>query len=402
MKKKSVIMVLFAAVAYFIMLSANANAGSGSKDLLIKPPTTEKPAATTPSTKPVQPADLLDQKTPVKTKIDRAVKVPTQTKELPTSVKQDIQRKADEALAELEIVSVEKSDTARVIPNRDFDVHVNVRNTGTGAAEVFAATAGARSSMIVKGPRSVSIMPGRTEMLPLTLKVSPQFMRNNRFKTTVFIAKAHARGTGLLDIMWTDRNRNDNTKEVEFPIAPPDFYDVDVKFEKIDVFDDCDNVSDGDWIVMYSAYVTAGDLVRPAARRSVDNRVWPHNSDGAKEVTTGESYAINGTFHLTVSPESHVRAIMSAIDCDKDSDLTVWGLFEGFSDIMPYGGRCFKEEEITELSGSNDLAGNVQFILSPERWKSGGNFSANSEGGSCGDGAAYKTYIKVSSTPNWE
>lgn len=123
---------------------------------------------------------------------------------------------------ELAILNVERSGSSDpVVPGATIPVQVRVRNSGGISANVYAATLGdVRSGLVRKGGRS-AIPPGGTVNIPLTLEVTRRHMRGTRFQTSVFLVDAHARGTGLLDLLWKDGNKEDNHRLVEFDAQLP-------------------------------------------------------------------------------------------------------------------------------------------------------------------------------------
>lgn len=175
-----------------------------------------------------------------------------------------------------------------------------------------------------------------------------------------------------------------------------------VTLTKLEVHDDCDNISDGDW---YVALISAGTT----ADSGGDIDVWPSTSS-ASNVETGDTYSPNIENLLVLKGSSKLRIKVGVVDCDGSPGSWFWPLVGVpippiMSEISPYelslaeSVDCSGEEEVFEISGGNDFLGYELLELAPQQWQKGGNFKliAGQEAiQACGSGGPpYTAHVTV-------
>lgn len=215
------------------------------------------------------------------------------------------------------------------------------------------------------GPTRV-IGPGATAVLPLELP--PNRIRGDRYETTVFLYHPSvAGGDDPVRGLFRDGNNADNEYRVSFPFDRPRRYDVLATLEQLEIFDDCDNVSPGDWYVHYTISEVRGDVVVQQ-----QETYWP-DREHPIDIDSGSTRRLDRILRLTsVHPDSHLLIAVSAIDCDADSPfawgITIpWGGIPSFVGALNLAGNC-SGEEIWEASGEHDRVGTHFFAAEPEEW----------------------------------
>ncbi|MCA9473276.1 MAG: hypothetical protein MRJ96_14445 [Nitrospirales bacterium] len=152
--------------------------------------------------------------------------------------------------------------------------------------------------------------------------------------------------------------------------------DVEIRLHSLQIHDDCDNISEGDWFV---------DL-RTAQSGALQDEVvavFPNLVDAA-DVDTGETVSINRSVTLPRVPVSNdIEVVVNAVDCDA-GPASLSGYFlipffpfipEGFANFesdaivaRQTSFDCDGEEEVLEISSDHDAVGSVVLRLTPSQW----------------------------------
>jgi PAN domain len=198
---------------------------------------------------------------------------------------------------------------------------------------------------------------------------------------------------------WCVQGENDKTapyetkaREVALNRCINPLYLVDVTLEKVEVHDDCDNVSFGEWAL--SLIVDGKDKNH---NRIHKNRGWPGRGT-ATTVATGSILYPRMKISFVDMPDNEKLVVsMRGVDCDGGAGryYESWSLEDWEQPI-----KCEKySEEFPEVSGANDYMGKPILTLSPAQWKLGGTFLIKApENTDCSDKSAYTAYIQVLST----
>ena len=165
------------------------------------------------------------------------------------------------------------------------------------------------------------------------------------------------------------------------PIASAFERDASISLRSIMVIDDCDNVSQGDWIIAFSG-------VQMRDPEAISFSVFP-SINRSVHVSSGHETRINRSISLERVPVGEeIQLAVTAVDCDTDGQsLPGYFLIPGFPisvegtpeldrrPIPPWGlPDCDGEEEVLELSGNDDNAGSAALRLVPNQWARGGQF----------------------------
>lgn len=184
-------------------------------------------------------------------------------------------------------------------------------------------------------------------------------------------------------------------------------WSVTAKLTGVDVHNNCDGLSDGEWRMP----LTVSDGSMAAAR------VWSHND--VPENTLVTSF-LPAPYGLVVNPSADLTFTSSGVDCDSNGiwsvvallavlsgDQDVWdmltdlidtGVDIGLTELQSCGG-----EEPWEFSGSNDEIGAAQVTLTPGEWLHGEMLPRSNEvdielkadPADCGNDSAYTAFVNV-------
>ena len=265
--------------------------------------------------------------------------------------------------------------------NDRVPVEVVVRNTGIRATRVRAGAANPRAGrggepLMRFGPVR-EVPAGGTATLPLELLATGNLFRGDRFEPTVFLFQPPGENEPPIGRPYRDRNADDNEYRASLAFERPRTYNVLATLDRVRVRDDCDNVSEGDWILLVTLAELRGDVIT----RKVES-YWPEARTPAN-VDTGSTLAINRILRLTgVRADSRLLITVGGVDCDSDTPLAwpltvpVATLSEGPTSTSTgpaqaytqLNGRC-SGEEIWEASGKPDGLGVHHYVLEPEEWQ---------------------------------
>lgn len=189
-------------------------------------------------------------------------------------------------------------------------------------------------------------------------------------------------------------------------VSPDALYDMTIVLDKIRVFDDCDNVSSGDWkMIVRTQTNDAGATVTP-------QRVWWPNADTTKNVDGGKVYENpNRTITIrNIHANSNIDLRMTGVDCDDDMlfAITSWEslamefatsvIYDPFDNAPKF--NC-DGEEVYELSGQHDRLG-----VGHKTWVGDTNvveytrgfYIVGSRNNDCSDRSTYQAYFTASRT----
>lgn len=200
--------------------------------------------------------------------------------------------------------------------------------------------------------------------------------RGGDIYTATVILTATAAPRSLADRL-RDANLSNNSKDISIPVAPPTF-NLTIVWENFRVLDDCDNVSDGDWILT---------AVLRQNGRTVDTFIF-----GRRLVETGNTVRVNRTFTLRrAQPSDRFSLTITGVDCDSDF----------FFRPAPSAARtACHENSILEASGGNDSLGTLVFSGDVGTVRMG-TFGRMTPTGSSDCPGAYMTSFKVQKRANW-
>ena len=175
---------------------------------------------------------------------------------------------------------------------------------------------------------------------------------------------------------------------------------VEIVLTRLEVHDDADNVSPGDWKVIMMAlkgdrnYVTTNQPGHASERLKPVQ--WPLK--GTKNVSSGKTYNPGLAYYVhNVRPTDWISVSILAVDCDANGPLAI----RKISDLFPLAviernirwltrtQRC-SGEEVYEMSGAHDRAGKI-ITLPPQDWRSGRTFRYRISG----DGLDFTAHIRV-------
>ncbi len=180
----------------------------------------------------------------------------------------------------------------------------------------------------------------------------------------------------------------------------PSTTSVEITLERINVHNDGDNVSPGDWKVIMMAF--KGNRAFVTTNRPEHNSLrigtvqWP--SRGTKNVNSGKSYSVGLSYYLhNVRADEWISLTLLAVDCDSNgifairklSDLFPLAVLERQVRFITRTQRC-SGEEVYEASGAHDRTSKT-IVLPPQDWRSGRTFRYRISG----DGLDFTAYIRV-------
>ena len=146
-------------------------------------------------------------------------------------------------------------------------------------------------------------------------------------------------------------------------------YDVNVAIVNIEVHDDGDNVSPGDWNIAFAKARATRDEVHVASNPQQVN--WP-SVNGTRNVSSGSSFNPRLVLRFTNVKANETLALIGlVIDCDG-------GLIPGLSPIVEGIYHAFANnncpgEEVWETSGSHEFMSLYPLEFTPAEWLQNGN-----------------------------
>jgi hypothetical protein len=271
------------------------------------------------------------------------------------------------AFADLHIKSVERGDgEAPVSRGQTVDLRVTVVNSGRvdeflRITQVGGCAAGQFFNIgdeeFVKGGDEKEIaFPLCINQEAITGRLTPAA----RFSTLIFLGNT-------LDGRVPFSGVSDNRRDVEFPAVR--LRNVTVRLDRLVVRDDMDNVSPGDWHVVFDVANFAGAPPGPRYGRQTSGPPFP-DATGTRDVDSDTTVGIRRSVSVFIAQSEPLVVNVFAIDCDGDLGFTTY--------IQRLGGQlsCNNQEEIFETSGDHDLAGPAVVQLSPAQWLRGGSFTS--------------------------
>ena len=218
-----------------------------------------------------------------------------------------------------------------------------------------------------------------------------------------FDGRPHTVRVNVVPKFFTDRDLTNNTFEKELSHYGEKRY---VLIEKIDVHDDCDLVSKGDWKILARTFHHAREL-----------RYIVIGKDEVLNVDTGKTLDYNrGFWEHPLLLDKRWNITIGAFDCDYNGPINaLWnpGSIITLALDIDYLLTTCGGEEVWELSGENDVVGWSSFGFSAEEWMNGTSASALSDGRrgrifggdpdavDCSNGA-FTAHIKVMKDPPCE
>ncbi len=257
-------------------------------------------------------------------------------------------------LDDLAIVGIDPPVDAVATPSRNaLSIRVRVENKGGRARRFVVSATGASTPVVSSAPTSVG--PGRTVDVPIDIGAPPNLIRDGVLRTTV------ALGTPESPLAFRDANRANNTFEVRYRIPN---YAVTATLERIDVRDDCDSVSEGDWRLRLEAAV--GRLLEDGHSYTP---LRSERQEWRRDVDTGHGYDMDRTVRINgVGWNDKILVMLFVLESD---DFT---------------------------TGEDDQVGDIKIPLTPEQWQGGGTFEEDSDTHDCGS-RAFRARIRVRSEP---
>lgn len=245
-------------------------------------------------------------------------------------------------------------------------VQVVVRNFGLAPATVRAGVPSGRRGETLRYGRVRVINPLSPAILPLEVVAAAGNIRGDELRTTVLLFNPPRTDEddlpfgGLFGDPFRDGNNANNAFRVSFPVERPPTYDVVASLDHMRIRDDCDNVSDGEWIVLFG--ITE---FRDGASVQSEGSYWPSRNDPGS-VSSGTTEILNRSIRLSgVSEGSMLRVEVSAVDCDGDATTGLALLLGPWASPV----ECAREEDFFEVSGDNDNAGVLFFEMGPDDWQ---------------------------------
>jgi hypothetical protein len=206
---------------------------------------------------------------------------------------------------ELELVRVERVNTATLTAGSVLPLRVVIANRGSLSATVAAAVSTQDGKQGVVRSASASIAAGATKTFSVNVPITPRAVRREQFKAHVIIADPSKPATAnILEQLFRDGNVADNAKDVIYPVRV-DLYDVSITLKKIVVNNDCNPGGNAKWKFGFTTgHLDAADagasntpywqrasfLPRPSS-----TLYWP--TSGYKEVSTGQSFTLLQTLN---------------------------------------------------------------------------------------------------------
>lgn len=101
-----------------------------------------------------------------------------------------------------------------------FQKALLVVNSSAVSARIYLATVGDRPGFVERLSDNVTVNPHGRVDIPVRLTVTKSHIREGTFTGLVYIVDADARGTGIVDVIWKDSNKDNNVLEVISAIQP--------------------------------------------------------------------------------------------------------------------------------------------------------------------------------------
>jgi hypothetical protein len=141
------------------------------------------------------------------------------------------------------------------------------------------------------------------------------------------------------------------------PIHVEPHWNTHVSLDTLQIHDDCDNVSDGEWQLAMGL----------GNGRNATSSFWKNNS-----VVAGTRQRVFSNTLSKMLAKDRLTIALGGRECDSNG---VWNLLEvfrgveGIVNVMQNSIQSCGAEELQEMSGDNDSLGTVQIILDPAQWK---------------------------------
>ena len=286
--------------------------------------------------------------------------------------------------ADLGILGVSWPDGRHPVPSGTTRrMIVRVKNHTHKPVDAIIATNGRDRDGGVQRTSTLHFEANELKEVELAISIWKKEALQRIFSSQVWLARADsAIGAPLRDGVMEN-----NSYSFNYPLAPY-AWNVTATIRRIDVHDDCDNVSPGDIQLHYT--VNTSTASRSGA--------WPSNTRSTN-VSSGESKTINRYLRLRVNPDQAINIAVLAVDCDSSGALTL-GLEEANEAFRgSLGLAACTGEELLESSGSDDSLGQAAFLLDPQDWQRGAELSRRASGGDCN--GAFTAHIGVTATPIW-
>ena len=271
------------------------------------------------------------------------------------------------AFADLHIKSVVRGDgEAPVSRGQTVDLRVSVVNDGR-EDEFFRITqvGGCATGQFFNIGDEVFVKAGDTKEIAFPLCINQEAISGRltpaaRFSTLIFLGNT-------LDGRVPFSGVVDNRRNVDFPAVR--LRSVTVRLDRLVVRDDMDNVSPGDWHVVFGVANFAGAPPGPRYGREIPGPPFP-DATGTRNIDSGTTVGIRRSVSVLIAQSEPLVVNVFAIDCDGDVGLNTY--------IQRFGGQltCGGQEEIFETSGDHDVAGPAVVQLSPAQWLPGGSFTS--------------------------
>jgi hypothetical protein len=234
---------------------------------------------------------------------------------------------------------------------------------------------GSDPNLVVVRTSNTTVGPGAGIIFPESIDLY-QF-KNMNVRWTVAACTSPPNWWGSEYCSWQPQTRSIR--------VVPDWY-VGITLDRLEVHDDCDNFSAGDWRAAFSVSARKGLLITEFAWLD-----WPtSNGHGSRNVDSGTSLLVGQSLGLRVHETDTITFATAAVDCDNDGIWTLTNVFDGiegvWNTIENWVQTC-GGEEIYERSGDNDFVGTAVSSLGPAAWMGVHNLSvsATSPGGhDCG------------------
>jgi hypothetical protein len=284
-----------------------------------------------------------------------------------------------DAIMRVLTVSVPSGTTAAEGADTRVVLGVNVKNDGAAKqrfylkAEIDSVADPSRSPMYVFGPNESHIIT-----FPLTFRASRITGAGVGIRVSVMDPDNLELASAAVTIPAAPRLSAPGPAARMAKLAPT--YDIELTLDDILVRDDCDSVTDGDWMLFYSLaeYRDGAFHARTTGR-------YPAEGRGSFNIESGHTKPLGRTLRLgAVNQASELWLTIAAMDCDQDSPFTwpltapaAWGSAVsggGDTSFATWASSC-GGEEWTEVSGANDRVGSYLIRLPRDRWQRGGAFS---------------------------
>jgi len=170
--------------------------------------------------------------------------------------------------------------------------------------------------------------------------------------------RKHKIKVNVQPLYFMDRDMSNNSLEKELSFTG---LKANIVIDRLRIKDDCDEVSEGDWMFLITVRQRTFLEIQRAGTRVV-------SVDSGDDIRP-RSFVIPVEGILQDEP---LNISVNAVDCDMDGPLTIFYNPLGFiwlpatiaSWVVTCGG-----EEAWELSGQRDIAGAARFSFTPDEWK---------------------------------